>query len=225
MGIGGSVCLETLRGTDLRLKIIILSFPVLTDNHSNSISLNEVNGEDDVQHESVRELNNFNVAILPRRLQLFLWVLHLGRAWSGIMLCCFGMASVFYYESFDYFHVLVLGITAIFSGVTGFFATKFHSLAAHGGCVGTSAITLYLGMVGYTKAIGTTSLGHPFLLSAANTILTSKSGLLMCDVILIATDLVISASSIGFGAVVLYISTTTRSAPISVPVSQLSTTD
>lgn len=144
------------------------------------------------------EQHYHNAAILPISLERILFILHLGRAGSGVLLFFLGLGSVIYYDGFISFYVLVLGLTAILSGVVGFLATKFKSLAAHGGCVGTSAITLYLGMITYT-----TSIGIATQLPSTGT----KIALMMCDVLLLAFDLVLSALSVGFEAVVLYIST------------------
>lgn len=139
-----------------------------------------------------------NAAILPISLEKFLLILHLVRAGSGILLFFFGIGTVIYYDSFTSFYFLPLGLTAILSGASGVVATKLKSLAAHGGCVGISAITLYLGIATYMNSI------------VFSSVMPSKGkaiALLMCDVILVAIDLLLSAASVGFEAVVLYIST------------------
>lgn len=145
------------------------------------------------------EQHYHNAAIIPISLEKLLFILHLVRAGLGILLLLLGIGTVVYYDSFLSCYVLVLGLSVILSGVTGFLATKFKSLAGHGGCVGTSAVTLYLGIITYSTSIGvaTTMPSHGSVIA-----------LLLCDVLLIAIDLVLSALSVGMEAVVLYISTT-----------------
>lgn len=144
------------------------------------------------------EQHYHNAAILPVSLEKLLFILHLVRGGVGIMLFFFGIGSIIYYEFFASFYVLVQGLTAVLSGVVGFLATKFKSLAGHGGCVGTSAITLYVGIFTYTSS---------FYVSAAMPSQGTEVALLMCLVIIMAVDMVLSALSVGFEAVVLYIST------------------
>lgn len=144
------------------------------------------------------EQHYHNAAILPISLEKLLYILHLVRCGVGFLLFCFGIGAVIYYEAFVSFYVLVQGIIAILSGITGVLATKFKILAGHGGCVGTSAVTLYLGIFSYTTSFSVTA-----AMPSQGTIVA----LLMCVLIIIAIDVLLSALVLGFEAIVLYIST------------------
>lgn len=144
------------------------------------------------------EQHYHNAAILPISLEKLLFILHLVRSGVGFLLFCFGIGVVVYYEAFVSFYVLVQGILAMLSGTTGILATKFKTLAGHGGCVATSAITLYMGTVNYSVSFSATS-----AMPSQGTVVA----LLMCVLIIIAIDILLSALVLGFEAVVLYIST------------------
>ena len=144
------------------------------------------------------EQHYHNVAVLPRSLELLLFILHGVRIGSGVLLFFLGIGSIIYYDLFMAVYVMVLGIAASLSGFTGLLATKFKSLVAHGGCVATSAVTLYLGLLNYQLSFG---------LSHSQPAQNKINALFMCDVILTVIDIMISAICVGFQGVVLYIST------------------
>ncbi|MPC62233.1 hypothetical protein E2C01_056316 [Portunus trituberculatus] len=144
------------------------------------------------------EQHYINVAVLPRSLEILLFVLHGVRCGSGALLFFFGIGSLVYYNAFIALYMLGLGLAAALSGTSGLLATKFKSLVTHGGCLATSALTLYLGIINYSITISEGS----FLVAKEKQVV-----LLMCNVILIVLDMMISAMSVGFQALVLYIST------------------
>lgn len=144
------------------------------------------------------EQHYINVAVLPRSLEILLLVLHGMRCGSGALLFFFGIGSLVYYNAFIAVYIVVLGLAGALSGTAGLLATKFKSLVTHGGCLATSALTLYLGIINYKLTV------------VAGSDLDAKRiqiAMLMCNVILVVLDMMISAMSVGFQALVLYIST------------------